>query len=395
MTSENVRARAALLGIIAVLAAWSWQSLTVRYNYGGNWTALFCIAPHMPVPDFLRSENLYIFQGSEGYDGQEYHLIAHDPWFSHGTVEGSAGAIVGPAIFYQRILVPALAWLVALGQDRWIHQAYYAVILAFLFLGVYWLSQVVARAGFHSAWGLAFLLTPAAITSLDRMTVDIALAAFTVGFVLFAAGGPNWKVFVVLACAMLTKEQAAPIAAGYALYLLTQKRLLPAIAAAASALPMLAWFLYLKRTLPTQPSMLLLMSLVPLAGVVGAIRHPVEYPMTPFKNAVGVAFDYVALAGFLIALALTVRLAIRRRWNPGASAAYALGISTLALGNRLLWISAYAFGRGLTPLYLLVAIEELSTAPWLGVLPMLLIDGRIGLNFVSQIQGIFHGLTGF
>jgi hypothetical protein len=253
---------------------------------------------------------------------------------------------------------------------------------------------VVARAGLHPAWGLAFLLTPAAVTSLDRMTVDVAVAAFTVGFVLFASGGPNWKVFVVLAGATLTKEQATPMVVGYALYLVTQKRLVPAIVALASALPMFAWFLYLKRALPAQPSMLSSMSWIPMAGFVDAILHPVEYPMTPFKNAVGVAFDYVALAGFLIALALTVRLAIRRRWNPGASAAYALGISTLALGNRLLWISAYAFGRGLTSLYLLVAIEELSAQPWLGVLPILLIDARIGLNFVSQIQGVFHGLTG-
>jgi hypothetical protein len=197
---------------------------------------------------------------------------------------------------------------------------------------------------------------------------------------------------------MLTKEQAAPIVAAYALYLVTQKRLVAAIAAAASTLPMLAWFLYLKRALPAQPSLLSLMSWVPMAGLAGAVLHPVNYPMTPFKNAVGVAFDYVALAGFLVALGLTVSLAIRRRWDPGASGAYALALSTLALGNRLLWISAYAFGRGLTPLFLLVAMEELSAQPgpmfaWLGVLPMLLIDARIGLNFISQIEGVFHGLV--
>src|SRR5277367_3420602 len=174
--------RAAVVALAAVSIAWLWQFLTVRYNYGGNWSALFCIAPHMPVPDFLRSEKLYIFQGSAGFDGQEYHLIAHDPWLRRG----SADAIIGPAIFYQRIFVPALAWAFALGRDSWIHSAYYAVILAFIFLGTYWSSLLAERSGIHSAWGLAFLLTPATLTSLDRMTVDVAVAACIAGFAFYA-----------------------------------------------------------------------------------------------------------------------------------------------------------------------------------------------------------------
>lgn len=72
--------RAAAYALAAVLAVWLWQFLTVHYNYGDNWTGLFCIAPHMAVPLFLRSEKLYIFQGSTGFDGQVFHLIAHDPW---------------------------------------------------------------------------------------------------------------------------------------------------------------------------------------------------------------------------------------------------------------------------------------------------------------------------
>src|SRR5580692_11299394 len=105
--------RAAALALAAVLFFWLWQFLTVRYNYEGNWTGLYCIAPHMPVPDFLRGEKLYVLKGSAGFDGQIYHLIAHDPWLRRG----SADAIVGPAIFYQRILVPALVWSLAWGRD--------------------------------------------------------------------------------------------------------------------------------------------------------------------------------------------------------------------------------------------------------------------------------------
>ena len=166
---------------------WLCQFATVRYNYGGNWTALFRIAPHLPVPEFLLSERLYMFQGTEGYDGQIYHLIAHDPWMTRGT----AAAIDDAAFRYQRIFVPALAWTLALGRDQYVHAAYFAVILGFVFAGVFWLARLAESRGRHPAWGLAFLAVPATITSLDRMTADIALAAFCVGYVLYA--GSAWR----------------------------------------------------------------------------------------------------------------------------------------------------------------------------------------------------------
>src|SRR5271170_3248559 len=144
------REQPAVLGLLAVAILWSCQFLTVHYNYAGNWTALFRIRSSMPVPAFLKGEELYTFPGTQGYDGQVYHLIAHDPWMRRG----SADAIVYPAFRYQRILVPALAWILALGQDRWIHATYFAVILGFAFLGVYWLSQFAMRAGRSAAWGL-------------------------------------------------------------------------------------------------------------------------------------------------------------------------------------------------------------------------------------------------
>jgi hypothetical protein len=69
-------------------------------------------------------------------------------------------------------------------------------------------------------------------------------------------------------------------------------------------------------------------------------------------------------------------------------------IAALTLRKAELWTNVYNFGRGLTPLYLLVAFEELRERPWLAALPMLLIDSRISLNFVSQVTGVVRGLTG-
>ena len=377
------------MGFAGALGAWLWQFLTVRYNYGGNWTALFGIAPHMPVPEFLRSEKLKVIAGGEGFDGMVHHLIAHDPWLRRGSAE----AIVGPAIFYQRILVPALAWALALGRDAWIDRAYYAVVLGCVFLGVYWSSRIAMRWGLTPLWGLAFLLTPATLTSMDRMTVDVAVAACVAGFVWYAEDGASWKVFAVLACAALTKEQAVPMMAAYAVYLATRRQFASAIGMAAAALPAIAWYLYLEHVRPAPP-LVLSLSGFPLAGFWEALKNPAVYDMTAFKSAAGRIFDYVALLGFAVALARAVRLGWERRWNPRVAGAYAFTIAAVTLRKAELWTNVYNFGRGLTPLFLLLAFEDLRERPWIAALPMLLIDSRISLNFISQIEGIVQGLTG-
>ena len=234
------RSACATIALCAVGLVWLWQFATVRYNYGGEWTALFRICASMPSPDYLKAERFYVFHEGEGYDGQVYHLIAHDPWMQKGSRE----AIAGFSFRYQRIFVPALAWTIALGRDAWVDRAYYGVILGFVFLGVYWLGLITGRAG----WGLAFLLTPAAIVSIDRMTVDIALAALVAGFAWFVLGRTaTWRVAILLACAALTRETAVLIIAGYAVYLITKKRFGDAALIAAAALPALAWFVYLGR----------------------------------------------------------------------------------------------------------------------------------------------------
>ncbi len=378
------RGRAAILGIAAVLFLWTWQFLTVHYNYGGNWTALFRIRPGMPVPDFLKSERLYTFPGTEGYDGQVYHLIAHDPWMRRG----SGDAITDAPFRYQRILVPALAWMLALGQDRSIDRAYVAVVLGFAFLGVYWLAFIATRAGRSPTWGLAFAVAPATIVSIDRMTVDIALAALTVGFAYYAGRTHfSWKILAILTCAVLTRETALPIVAGYSLYLLTRRRFLEALGAAATVLPAAAWFLYLSRHGTPSPA-LSYVDWIPLAGLAERWLHPVTYDLPAFKRVPATVLDYVALAGILLALIQAARMALKRRWDATASAVYALAIAAIFIRSRSVWADVNAFGRVLTPLLLLTAIQDFGLA----LAPIILVDTRISLDLWSQVTGIFRGL---
>lgn len=379
--------RPAFLAAFAAAALWLCLFVTVHYNYDGNWTGLFCISPHMPVPEFLRSERLYVFSGTQGYDGQIFHLIAHDPWMTRGSAESIAGA----AFRYQRILVPALAWMLALGRDQYIHAAYFAVILGFAALGVFWLARLAQLRGLHPAWGLAFVAVPASITSLDRMTADIALAAFCAGFALYAETGPAWRVILILACAVLTRETGALIVVGYCIFLLTRGQIAKSFAAACALLPASAWFLYLSHGTAWSEARAYL-SWIPLYGFIQRVIQPQVYPLPPSKAAISIAFDFIALMGIALLLATVARMAMKRRWNSRTSAIYALAFAAVFLRSRDVWEDAYNFGRVLSPLLFLAFIEGFTVRPLAALAPILLVDSRIALNLAGQVKGIIRGL---
>jgi hypothetical protein len=365
---------------------WLWQFTTVHFNYGGNWTALFSTAPDWPRPAFLASEKLYTLPGSLGYDGQMYHFIAHDPLMRRGA----ASAMDDPALRYRRILVPALAWALALGRDSAIHTAYFAVILGFAFLGVYWLARVMLIQGRHPAWGLLFLLMPATLVSMDRMTVDVALAALTAGFVLYS--GSRWRVLPILACAALTRETGMLLTVGYGVFLLSRRRFADAALAAASALPAIFWYAYVSGHAPraaatTTPADVA--TLIPLAGWIERVAHPVFYALPHFQALAAVELDYVALAGVVLLLGQAAWLAWARRWNARAAAIYVFAAAIALIGSQSVWQDAFSYGRVVTPLMVLLVAEDSRAYA-----SVVLIDARIGLNFLKQILGVARGLAG-
>ncbi len=391
----HVRVRAAQIGVAAAALLFAWQLLTVHYNYGGNWTALFMIGPRTPVPASISGEHLYIFQNTSGYDGQSFHIMAHDPWIRHNT---AAEVEIAP-FRYVRILVPALAWMIALGRDRWIDPAYFVVILAFGFLGTYWVALYAARALQSPMWGLAFLLSPATLTSVDRMLVDIALAALCAAFVLYCDDWPRtgrfpWKVTLVLACALLTRETAWLLFAAYEAFLFMRHDWRDILFTATAAIPAIAWQGYVAvrtgdATVPVQA-----LGWIPFAGFVERIVHPVHYPLTPGANAIAIGGDYAALAGIALAIALAVRVECVERWTAPSGAIIAFALAIVFLRGQGAWADAYAFGRIFAPILLLIAMEHIrEVGPlWLGVAPMLLVDSRIVLNFGKQAVGVLHGL---
>ena len=380
----------AALVCAAILLAW--QALTVRFSYAGNWTGLYCTGADfaLPRPDGLASENIYLFRNSGGYDGQFYHYIAHDPFLRRGFHT----SIDAPRFRYPRILVPGLAWLIALGRDGAIDGAYIGVVALFVALGAYWLSRLALLYGRHAAWGLLFGLVPATLVSVDRFTVDVALAACCAGFALYVKEGARWKLLGVLAAAALVRETGILLIGACGLYALSQRQIKDAVWFAAAAVPAAGWWLFIQ--LSTAPAPLTLGSPIPLAGLMGRFFNPPPYPasLPPLVAGVATGLDLIALSGIAAILGWAAFRASHRVWDPVAVAVYAFAVMAVFLYHREIWMDVYAFGRTLTPLLLLAAIDGLRTGTVIPLLAILAVDGRILLQFAPQALNVVRGLTG-
>ena len=382
----SVRSRLVTVALVCALCAFIWQALTVRYSYGGNWTALFCTGALSPKPPAALSENLYVFPKSAGYDGQFYLYIAHDPFFRRGF----AASIDAPRLRYRRILVPALAWLLAGGDDSRVDAAYIAMVLGFVALGAFWMGRLGVLAGYGPWSGLAFALVPAVLISIDRMTVDVALAACCVGFVLYLRDSHPVKLYAVLLAAALTRETGLLLIAAYVFWLISERRIRDAVLFATSALPAACWYVFVNQhTIPVVSGFL---TPVPFSGILDRALH-----LAPINDIVAVriavwTLDLLALAGMAGALLWSLLRLLRRALTPLTIAIYFFALLAILLTPGDPWAEVYAFGRTLSPLLLLCALDGLAEGIEWPAVAMLLADPRIGLQLAWQILKVLRGM---
>ena len=375
--------RCVLTGLGCVAIAFVWQFLTVHFNYDGRWNALFSTGQNFPQPPALSSERLFVFPGP-GYDGEMYHYIAHDPFLRRGFSK----YMDAPALRYRRILIPFGAYVLALGRDEWVDGAYIGIILLAIFCGGYWLSLYFSRAGFGAALGLAFLLIPATLTSIDRMTVDVGLAALCIAFVLLVAHQSRGRLYAVLAAAMLVRETGLLLIVGYVLWLLWTRHFRSALFFSTAAIPALAWYAFIEFNL--KPRQVSAFSLIPFRGLAEQFANPYHYAFPSWIAAFATVLDYAALAGVVLAIAFAIRMAWERLAGPIEFSVYCFAVLAVFLYAPGAWREVYAFGRTLSPLLVLLALYGVSKRQWIGLLPLLLIVPRTAIQLAPQAIGIFR-----
>ena len=378
---------------LAAVLALLWQASTVHFNYGGNWTALFCTGDRQNVPPQLAA-NTYLFMLSQGYDGQFYRYVAHDPLLRKGLGQ----FMDAPSLRYRRILVPGLAFLMAGGQSQFIDAAYLAVILLFVFLGSYWLSRYAAFHGRHPAWGIGFIFVPATLISINRLTVDVALVALCAGFAWYATKGSPARLCLVLALAPLVRETGLLLVAAAGLDALWNRRFRQAVLFAAMSLPALLWTGYVLAHSPA-PAPAVALYVVPrwafhspVIGIVWKLFVPEQYQYGPALDRMIQAVDALALVGVLLALGLVIWSLRRWRFNQEAWAALLFAGLTAAVGEPHFWKDVNGYARPVSPLLLLVGLPVFSGAPLWVLAPIVLVDLRIGVLLGSQVYGVLRGI---
>jgi len=363
-----------------------WQWLTVHANYQGKWNALFCTGAQLRQPPELAGEQIYLFPGSQGYDGQMYHYIAHDPFFSRGF----SPYIDAPRMRYRRILVPLAAHLLALGRDEWVDRAYSAVILIAVLCGGYWLSAYATMLGLSAAWGLAFLLIPATLISMDRLTVDVALVALSVAFALYAVRASLPALYLVLAAAALTRETGLLLIAALVTWLLVDRKPTRAALFATSAFPALLWYWFV--AFHTEPDPFPIWSRLPFQGIFERIVSPYHYTFAGWINTASTLLDYAALTGIVTAVAQAAHLAWRREWGPIQIGAAWFALLSIFLISPGAWTEVYAFGRTLSPLLVLLGLVGLSKRNWIYAVPLLLVVPRTAIQLAPQLAGLLKAI---
>ena len=262
------------------------------------------------IPPSLQNEHIYVFPHSTGYDGQVYHYLAHDPFFRHGY----ATYLDEPRYRGRRVLVPGLAFLLAFGRPDLIDRAYVAVIWLFTGLGAYLLGRFAQLRGYPPWLGLGFPLVPSVLVSMDRLTVDVALAACCVGFALYTAEDAPVKLYAVLVAASLSRETGLLLPAAYCIFLLFDRQWKQVLIFATSTFPVAAWYVYLD--LHTPPDTRGFLSFAPFAGIIRRLLNPFPYPFTGLIRNAAIALDLLALVGILAAVAWATYRAFRRSPNP-------------------------------------------------------------------------------
>ncbi|MGE5648026.1 MAG: hypothetical protein ACM336_19795 [Acidobacteriota bacterium] len=382
MQSAVDRRRALAAAGIATLLVTMWYALAANFLYGGNWTGLYCNGAETAFPQDIVREGLFQGPSKGGYDGQFYHLIAHDPLLQTDY----SRYMFLPRIRYQRILIPGLAWLAAFGHPRLIDPMFVAVMVGFLALGVWWCARLCGEIGRNPYFGLLFLLLPGALITLDRFNVDIPLCAFAAGFAYYWRKRATGPLIAIAAAAPLARETGFVFPLALAAYFLAEKRWRPLLAACAAALPALIWFAFVAQRTPHE-EITVWRDTFPLGWAFHALAHPQAYPGPGWISGVATTLDRAALVGTLLCLVLAARPG-RDGWKSPVyflNALFACAAAAIATVSSLdTWQDVFGYGRYVSPLILLAALRTLETGGAAGFLPWIPMAARAGIPLASQ-----------
>jgi len=119
----------------------------------------------------FRQYPVFSYRGLAPYDGMQYSQVAYHPLLGAAELRPAVDSLAYRA---RRILLPAAAWLLALGQPAWIVQVYAAlnIICWLLLAAVFWKKLPVTDARGAIAW-IGLLFSAGAMGSVRLALIDL------------------------------------------------------------------------------------------------------------------------------------------------------------------------------------------------------------------------------
>jgi len=364
-----------LCAILAAIAGW--QALYCAAATQGKISGLFFIGERMHWPAEIE-RGAFVYPNTEGYDGQLYRVIAHDP-----GMRGAGLTLYGPRYWYRRILIPASAALPGGDVDFW-YVAITDLILAlggvcFVRLAVDVCRPIVAAA--------VYCAIPAVVASTDRMVVDGPMLALSIVAWWCYRERRFAPMLGALTAAVLARETALCVVAGIGLAYLLQREYRRAFAVAATALPAVAWWIWLAlRTAPTSMDHQLSIPLLPQLARLFSGNPRVG--AAPWVNAVLQSLDVVGCLCLLFAFGWVAAALVRERGLSEETAIILpMACAAMFFSSPALLSEPYHFLRHASVLIVWVGLELMRVRSAYGAaylvaagLPMLVYRGTLLLK---------------
>jgi hypothetical protein len=364
-----------LCAILAAIAGW--QALYCAAETQGKLSGLFFIGERMHWPAAIE-RGAYIYPQTEGYDGQVYRVIAHDP-----GMRGAGQTLYGPRYWYRRILVPAAAAVLGGDTDLW----YVVITDLLLALGGVCFVRLAADVCRPALAAAAYCAIPAVVASTDRMVVDGPMLALSIVAWWCYRERRFMPMLAALAAAVLTRETALFVTAGIGLAYVLRREYRRAFAVAATAVPAVAWWLWLiLRTAPTSMDRQLSIPLLP--QIARLFWRNARAGAAPWVNGVLQSLDAVGMLCLLFAFGWVAATLVReRRVTEETAIISPMAFAAMFFSNPVLLSEPYHFMRHASVLIVWVALRLMRVRPVYGVaylivsgLPMLVYRGTLLLR---------------
>ncbi|NEP30070.1 AZOBR_p60025 family cell surface glycopolymer formation protein [Moorena sp. SIO3B2] len=197
---QPVEIRHTILAAILVLVI---VSFFYFVKFEGNITGFFRIGSLFPISPYLNSDQVLIYQGEQGYDGQQFLTIALDPWLENsGTIE----AITPPQYRYRRILYPLLGYLLGFGNPQLIPYAMVGINCLAIILIVFVSSLYFKRYSARTWHSLLVLSIPGVWMVLSLSTADLISSLLLVTAIYFYRNEKPIYTAIAITAACLTRE---------------------------------------------------------------------------------------------------------------------------------------------------------------------------------------------